>query len=132
MELRHLRYFVAMAEEGSLTHAAGRRASIGETDLKPWPGLEPSRPEGSGRVGIAISASKPEDGALVSPNAGNALQQPFYRHGSRLTAFDDRLNALRRKIGESQKPADMGVIELELPGDLCRISIFAAAKVLHP
>ena len=64
-----------------------------------------------------ISASKPEGGALVCPNAGHTLKQPLDRHGSRLETFNDRLDDVGRQISKSQKPAHIGVVKLELPGD---------------
>jgi len=86
-------------------------------------------------VGALISrhsACKSECGALVSPNAGNALKQPLDRHTSGLATFDDGLNNIGRKVGKSQQPADMGLVELELPGNLHRVGIFSATKVSHP
>jgi hypothetical protein len=81
---------------------------------------------------VRNSVSKSECGALVGPNAGNALKQPLDRHGPGLATFDDRLNDVGRQIAEPQDPADMGLIELELSGDRCCVGIFSAAKVSHP
>jgi len=78
------------------------------------------------------STSKPECGALVSPNARNTSKQPFDGHGSRLATFDDRLDNVGRQIAEPQDPADMGVAQSEAPGDLYRVRIFSAVKVSHP
>jgi hypothetical protein len=129
MELRHLRYFVAMAEEGSLTQAAGRRLhpgdrleTLAETRTFPTRRFSP-------RWHREFS-EQTRKRCAGQPKCGNALQQPFDGHGSRLATFDDRLNDVRRKIAKSQKPADIGVVELELPGDLRRIGIFAARPAI--
>jgi hypothetical protein len=81
---------------------------------------------------VRNSVSKSECGSLVGPNAGNALKQTLHGHRSRLATFDDRLNDVGRQIAEPQDPADMGLVELELSGDLGRVSIFVAAKIPHP
>jgi hypothetical protein len=81
---------------------------------------------------VKNSSSKSEDGALVSPHAGNTMKQPLDRHGSRLATFDDCFDDIGRKVSKSQKPADIGVVEFELPGDLHRVGIFSATKVSHP
>jgi hypothetical protein len=50
----------------------------------------------------------------------------------RLAAFEDRLDDIGRQVGKPQNPADMGVVELELSGDLRRVAVFSAAKITNP
>jgi hypothetical protein len=49
-----------------------------------------------------------------------------------LAAFEDRLDDIGRQVGKPQNPADMGVVELELSGDLRRVAVFSAAKITNP
>jgi hypothetical protein len=49
-----------------------------------------------------------------------------------LAAFEDRLDDIGRQVGKPQNPADMGVVELELSGDLRRVAAFSAAKITNP
>jgi hypothetical protein len=46
--------------------------------------------------------------------------------------FEDRLDDIGRQVGKPQNPADMGVVELELSGDLRRVAVFSAAKITNP
>src|SRR5262249_5054795 len=48
------------------------------------------------RALVRISASESEYGALVGPNAGNALKQTLHGHRSGLATIDDRLNDVGR------------------------------------
>ncbi len=81
---------------------------------------------------VRNSAGEPEYGALGGPNSGYALKQTPHGHRSGLATIDDRLNNVGRQIVEPQDPADMGLIELKLSGDLSCVGIFSAAKVSHP
>jgi hypothetical protein len=49
-----------------------------------------------------------------------------------LAAFEDRMDDIGRQVGKPQNPADMGVVELELSGDLRRVAVFSAAKITNP
>jgi hypothetical protein len=42
--------------------------------------------------------------------------------------FDNRFDDIGRKVSKSQKPADIGIVELDLSGDLRRVGIFSASK----
>ena len=93
MELRHLRYFVAVAEEGSLTVAAGKRLHTAQ------PSLSRQMRDLEGQVGVPLMRRSVRGVELTA--AGRA----FLHHARlALTQVEAAIEAARR-AAESLKPA---------------------------
>src|SRR4029077_1056071 len=78
------------------------------------------------------SAGEPEYLALIGPRTRNALQQPPDGQGTGLAPLHDGFNDIRGQIPEPQQPADMRVVELEVPGNLIGVVVCPITKALHP
>ena len=92
---------------------------------------DPGAPASQAGLGL-LSGRESECGALISPCTGNTLEQPPNSQGTRLATFDNGFDDVRREIAKPQHPADMGIVELEAPGDFSSVPVLPVTKVPHP
>ena len=124
MDLRHLRYFIAVAEEGSLTNAAERRLHTTQPSL--------SRQirdllRGAGRHDRANHPSPRERPRRRQPKLVHQLAQPPDRHGDGQRVTKTTWYRYRRRSDRFTGPHP-----LQHTGDLPRAGLAAATITSGP
>ena len=108
MDLRHLRYFVVVAEEGNITRAA-ERLHIAQPPLsRQIQQLEEER-----GVPLLVRGSRP----LTLTEAG----QFFYAHARQLLSQTRELEAMTRRIGTIERKLSIGFVGSTLYGMLPKV-----------
>ena len=108
MDLRHLRYFVVVAEEGNITRAA-ERLHIAQPPLS----RQIQQLEEELGVPLLVRGSRP----LTLTEAG----QFFYAHARQLLSQTRELEAMTRRIGTIERKLSIGFVGSTLYGMLPKV-----------
>ncbi|MDC7690948.1 LysR family transcriptional regulator [Vogesella indigofera] len=108
MDLRHLRYFVVVAEEGNITRAA-ERLHIAQPPLS----RQIQQLEEELAVPLLVRGSRP----LTLTEAG----QFFYAHARQLLSQTRELEAMTRRIGTIERKLSIGFVGSTLYGMLPKV-----------
>lgn len=108
MDLRHLRYFVVVAEEGNITRAA-ERLHIAQPPLS----RQIQQLEEELGVPLLVRGSRP----LTLTEAG----QFFYAHARQLLSQSRELEAMTRRIGTIERKLSIGFVGSTLYGMLPKV-----------
>lgn len=108
MDLRHLRYFVVVAEEGNITRAA-ERLHIAQPPLS----RQIQQLEEELGVSLLVRGSRP----LTLTEAG----QFFYAHARQLLSQTRELEAMTRRIGTIERKLSIGFVGSTLYGMLPKV-----------
>lgn len=108
MDLRHLRYFVVVAEEGNITRAA-ERLHIAQPPLS----RQIQQLEEELGVALLVRGSRP----LTLTEAG----QFFYAHARQLLSQTRELEAMTRRIGTIERKLSIGFVGSTLYGMLPKV-----------